>query len=101
MNVSSFQTANFEFFQRLVQVCCNRVESHDFPVFRSSINDAHAHRSAIVVAKSSSSDVSSPLLQRKASLHEQREMSLALSLGELRHCDVIDVNRSKCFNWCL
>ena len=84
------QTANYDYFQKLTTGCCDQYESYELPMFIASVPEARAraHKSGgggctLVVGKSSSGDIASPLLSRKSSTGDNtnRDLSLAFSLG--------------------
>ena len=93
--VCCWQTANYTFFQVLAAGCCDQQPCVDLPVFKASVPEATAHKTApsaagpgaSLMTKSSSGDVAvvgSPLLARKSSTGENsRDLSLAFSLGNL------------------
>lgn len=78
------KAANYDFYDQLVRVCCNQLESHTFPVFQPSTADFKAAK--IAVTQWSTAAVAKQNVS--CSGREERilsivpGMSLALSLGQ-------------------
>ena len=73
------QMANYDFYNKVSGICCDALDSYEFPVFKSSVSDAKA-------AETKTDQTASPLPVRKDSskfdvVGVMSSLSLALSLG--------------------